>query len=255
MDNTGTSTAGVQTLLRGLAIINAVDKGHHDLKSIGEFTSITRSTTHRLAAALVEQRYLRYSHGEGYTLGSRLMELGARALESTSLLSLARPVLQKLAHFTLDTVHLAVCEDDEVLYLDKINSQRGLEMRSRIGTRMPLPLTGIGKALLLNHSEEEWRTLFLRYCREDALEDFMTKMRTYARDGYAFDLEENEPTIRCVAAPVFDASNTLVAAISVASTTTYMSLERMRELTPFVQACAGEISQELGWSKQQKHQR
>ena len=130
MAETSSTTAGAQTLLRGLAVLNAVYNGCHDLKSIGEFTGTTRSTTHRLVTVLVEQRYLRHVPTQGYQLGAKLIEFGARALESTSLYEIAQPVLQRLARYTLDTVHLGIVEGDEVLYLEKINSQRGLEMRS-----------------------------------------------------------------------------------------------------------------------------
>jgi DNA-binding IclR family transcriptional regulator len=71
-------------------------------------------------------------------------------------------------------------------------------------------------------------------------------MLAYVAGQYAFDLEDNEPSIRCVAAPVRDASQRIVAAISVASTVPYMSLERMQQLTPAVQAAARSLSQELG---------
>ncbi len=108
----------------------------------------------------MEQRYLRHVPTQGYQLGAKLIEFGARALESTSLYEIAQPVLQRLARYTSDTVHLGIVEGDEVLYLEKINSQRGLEMRSRPCHRMPLAITGIGKALILNRTEEEWRTLF-----------------------------------------------------------------------------------------------
>ncbi|MBA1686681.1 IclR family transcriptional regulator, partial [Escherichia coli] len=151
--------------------------------------------------------------------------------------------------YTLDTVHLGIVEGDEVLYLEKINSQRGLEMRSRPGHRMPLAITGIGKALILNRTEEEWRTLFKTCGDETKLGAFIQNMRRYAASGFAFDLEENEPTIRCVAAPVYNARDEIVAAISVASTTTYMSLARLEELAPYVKSCAEEISAELGWGK------
>ncbi|MFP4906419.1 IclR family transcriptional regulator C-terminal domain-containing protein, partial [Paraburkholderia sp. BR14261] len=70
---------------------------------------------------------------------------------------------------------------------------------------------------------------------------------TYSAGGYTFDLEENEISIRCVAAPVRDASGAIVAALSVASTIPYMPLERMDELIPVVQREARAISQELGW--------
>ncbi len=85
MAETSSTTAGAQTLLRGLAVLNAVYNGCHDLKSIGEFTGTTRSTTHRLVTVLVEQRYLRHVPTQGYQLGAKLIEFGARALESTSL--------------------------------------------------------------------------------------------------------------------------------------------------------------------------
>lgn len=249
MAETSSTTAGAQTLLRGLAVLNAVYNGCHDLKSIGEFTGTTRSTTHRLVTVLVEQRYLRHVPTQGYQLGAKLIEFGARALESTSLYEIAQPVLQRLARYTLDTVHLGIVEGDEVLYLEKINSQRGLEMRSRPGHRMPLAITGIGKALILNRTEEEWRTLFKTCGDETKLGAFIQNMRRYAASGFAFDLEENEPTIRCVAEPVYNARDEIVAAISVASTTTYMSLARLEELAPYVKSCAEEISAELGWGK------
>ena len=109
MAETSSTTAGAQTLLRGLAVLNAVYNGCHDLKSIGEFTGTTRSTTHRLVTVLVEQRYLRHVPTQGYQLGAKLIEFGARALESTSLYEIAQPVLQRLARYTLDTEHLGIC--------------------------------------------------------------------------------------------------------------------------------------------------
>lgn len=162
---------------------------------------------------------------------------------------LPSPFCNALPVTPLDTVHLGIVEGDEVLYLEKINSQRGLEMRSRLCHRMPLAITGIGKALILNRTEEEWRTLFKTCGDETKLGAFIQNMRRYAASGFAFDLEENEMTIRCVAAPVYNARDEIVAAISVASTTTYMSLARLEELAPYVKSCAEEISAELGWGK------
>ena len=76
---------------------------------------------------------------------------------------------------------------------------------------------------------------------------FLQRMVRYAAGGFAFDLEENEPSIRCVSAPVRDATGAIVAAISVASTIPYMPSERMDELIPLMQREARGISEELGW--------
>ncbi len=253
----GASQAGTQTLLRGLAILEAAAAGVRDLRSFGAVLGTTRSTTHRLVSSLVQARYLRQVQG-GYLLGPKLIELGTIALEQMPLTAVARTHLEALANATLDTIHLGVRDGDDVLYIDKIPGQRGLEMRSRVGHRMPLASTGIGKAMMLDLSPQSWRDLFeasrrtlagVSFRPDHSLEPetFLKRMATYAAGGYTFDLEENEISIRCVAAPVRDASGAIVAALSVASTIPYMPLERMDELIPVVQREARAISQELGW--------
>lgn len=149
---------GTQTLLRGLAILEATAAGARDLKSLGLALGMTRSTTHRLVSSLVHERYLR--HGpHGIALGPRLIELGAAALDQMPLTTVARPHLEALAAITRDTVHLGVRDGDDVLYVHKIAGTRGLEMRSRVGHRMPLATTGIGRALSLELVPEEWLRL------------------------------------------------------------------------------------------------
>ncbi|TDV18377.1 IclR family transcriptional regulator [Paraburkholderia caballeronis] len=249
--------AGTQTLLRGLAILEAAAAGVRDLRSFGAVLGTTRSTTHRLVSSLVQARYLRQVQG-GYLLGPKLIELGTIALEQMPLTAVARAHLEALADHTRDTIHLGVRDGDDVLYIDKIPGQRGLEMRSRVGHRMPLASTGIGKAMMLDLAPDTWRKLYDASRRTLAgasfkpdhhpdPDAFLKRMTTYAAGGYTFDLEENEISIRCVAAPVRDASGAIVAALSVASTIPYMPLERMDELIPVVQHEARAISLELGW--------
>jgi DNA-binding IclR family transcriptional regulator len=249
--------AGTQTLLRGLAILEAAAGGARDLRSIGAALGTTRSTTHRLVSSLVQARYLRQVGG-GYLLGPKLIELGTIALEQMPLTAVARPHLQVLAEHTHDTIHLGVRDGDDVLYIDKIPGTRGLEMRSRVGHRMPLASTGIGKAMMLDLPPETWKKLLeashrvlakvsFRPDHQPDIDTFIQRMTRYSQGGFTFDLEENEASIRCVAAPVRDASGAIVAALSVASTIPYMPSERMEELIPVVQREARAISQELGW--------
>lgn len=249
--------AGTQTLLRGLAIIEACANGARDMRAFAAAIGTTRSTTHRLVSSLVHARYLR-NGPNGYLLGPKLIELGTIALEQMPLTAVARPHLERLSEATLDTIHLGVRDGDYVLYIDKIPGTRGLEMRSRIGHRMPLALTGIGKALMLDLSPQTWSALYdsarralesLRFDHDGRPDKplFLQRLVRFSAGGYAFDHEENEPQIRCVAAPIRDASGTIIAAVSVASTIPYMSLERMDELVPIVQREARAISEELGW--------
>jgi DNA-binding IclR family transcriptional regulator len=252
---------GAQALFRGLAVIDAVAQGASSLADIGARIGCTRSTTHRLISALVQAGHLRAIGGSagGYQLGPKLIELGYKARAQMPLANIARPHLQALARLTQDTVHLGVREDGDVLYIEKLPSSRGLEMRSRIGLRMPLALTGIGKSLMLDLNEAQWSELYEQGLRQRAglsglrevftpWDEFRDLMKDYARGGFSLDLEENELGVRCVAAPVRDASGQIVAALSVAGAVPYMPQARLHELRPDVTACAVAISRELGWS-------
>jgi DNA-binding IclR family transcriptional regulator len=80
-----------------------------------------------------------------------------------------------------------------------------------------------------------------------AEEDFVARMSHYRKGGYSYDMEENEPGIRCVAAPVHDGSGSIVGAISVSATAPYMPADRMRELLTPVPQVAAAISGEMGY--------
>ena len=243
---------GSQTLLRGLDVLDAVAKGATDLAALSAALGTTRSTTHRLAATLVERRYLNFVPREGYSLGPKLLELGFRAQNAMPVPRVARPYLERLSEACEDTIHLGVLEGVWALYLDKIPGRRRIEISSRVGERHPVWSTGLGKALILDMDEARWRGFHgvgeaRGAHRERDLEGWLARMRAYARRGAAFDLEENEPQIRCVAAPIREASGATVAAFSISSTAQYMDEARMERLADDVQDVARAISRALGW--------
>ena len=243
---------GSQTLIRGLDVIELVADGPITLGELADRLGLTRSTTHRLASALVDRRYLRFVPRSGYSLGPKLLELGFRVRDELDLPRVAAPQLERLALLTEDTVHLGILDHGRVLYLDKIAGKRRINISSRVGELQPVHSTGLGKALLLDHDEESWENCFRAENSSqrtpDALAKWLERMRTYAQAGYAFDLEENEDQIRCVAAPVRDVAGRIIAAISVSSAAQYMSDERMQTLTKDVVETAHRISEDLGWT-------
>jgi DNA-binding IclR family transcriptional regulator len=244
--------SGSQTLLRGLDVLEAVADGPTPLVELAARLGLNRSTAHRLASALVERRYLAFEPRVGYRLGPKLLELGFLAQDQADLVQLARPHLEALAAATEDTVHLGVIEAERALYLDKIPGRRRVEISSRVGDRHPLTSTGLGKALLLDLADAEWQRLFQAEDhsghRGVDYSTWQQRMRNYVAAGYAFDLEENEDQIRCVAAPIRDASGGIVAALSVSSAAQYMADERMTGLIPQVRETADAISRDLGWT-------
>jgi DNA-binding IclR family transcriptional regulator len=252
-----TQGTGTQTLLRGLALLECVADGIGDVKGIAARLGTPRSTTNRMLTSLVAEGYLHHIPYKGYLLGPKLIQLGMKALEQRPLVAIARPHIEALAQATGDTVHLGVEENGEVFYLDKIPGTRGLEMRSRTGQRMPLASTGLGKALMLGMPPARWRVLHAMTCPAESpagrprpadLPVFEEQLNRYVAQGWAMDLEENELGIRCVAAPVRDGRNLVVAAVSVASAVPYMPDDRMATLGPLVRATAEAISKDLGWT-------
>lgn len=243
---------GSQTLVRGLDMLDKVIDGPVKLAELSQRMGLTRSTTHRLANALIDRGFLSYLPRDGYQLGPKLIQLGFLAQSQADIVQIARPRMEDLAARTEDTVHLGRLDGDLALYLDKIAGRRRVEISSRIGDRQPLTSTGLGKALLVDASEAEWDRLF----RDDQAqgapkadrEVWFERMRNYAEAGHAFDLEENEDLIRCVAAPIRDVSGKIVAAISVSSAAQYMDDGRMAELSGDVRETAQRISSDLGWS-------
>jgi DNA-binding IclR family transcriptional regulator len=244
--------AGTQTLFRGLDVVDAVAAGATSLTELAAAIGLTRSTTHRLATTLVERRYLAFTRHDGYVLGPKLLELGHLTARRMDLPRVAREHLEALSASTGDTVHLGILNENQVLYLDKVTGTRRVEVCSRIGERQPLRSTGLGKALILDAGEKQWREYYDHEARlgngyDVPMDEWLRRMREYAAQGYAFDLEENEDRIRCVAAPIRGVAGAIVGAISVTSAAQYMSDLRMRGVSFEVQKAAQAISAALGF--------
>jgi DNA-binding IclR family transcriptional regulator len=249
--------AGTQTLVRGLDVIDAVAAGAASLAELATAIGLNRSTTHRLASALVERRYLDFFRQRGYALGPKLLELGYETGRQMELPRVAREHLEALSASTGDTVHLGVLDGWGVVYLDKITGSRRVDVCSRLGERQPLRSTGLGKALILDAGEKQWREYYEHEARlgnryKVSLKGWLSRMREYAAQGFAFDLEENEDRIRCVAAPIRGVSGAIVGSISVTSAAQYMDEVRMRRLSFVVKKTAHAISAALGFNHSAK---
>jgi DNA-binding IclR family transcriptional regulator len=243
---------GALTLFKGLEVLSRVAKGDVTLGQMSKALQLNKTTVHRLASTLVEAGYLSFNSRDGYALGTKLLELGYAASQQITLTRVSREHLRQLSIDTGDTVNLGVLERDQVHYIDKIPGSRRIEVRCVVGERQPLRHTGLGKALLLDESEEVWREVFLREAaifpryRYD-LRQWLEVMRAYREKGAALDLDENEDHIRCVAAPIRDMGGKIIAAVSVSSIAQYMDDARIETVTAYVQEATAKISAEFGY--------
>ncbi|WCM40345.1 helix-turn-helix domain-containing protein [Thermus antranikianii] len=244
-------TSGTQTLLRGLLLLEKVGEGVRDLPTLASSLGLSRSTTYRILSALVRAGYLVHEPKIGYRLGPQLIRLGFKAYGQLQLPILARPHLERLRDATNETVHLAIREGAEVIYIDKVPGRRELQLASQIGSRFPAQSTALGKAILAWLPEEEARRAFVPGLKRTERtiaewELFLDELKRTRQRGYALDMEENETGVRCVAAPIFNGRGEPVAAVSVSTASIYLDDTRVPEVAHMVQQVAQAISRELG---------
>jgi IclR family acetate operon transcriptional repressor len=181
-----------------------------------------RGSLHRQLSNLVGEGLLTLNRDHSYALGLRLLKFASQAWSSNQFRKIAEPHLKRLHEATGETVHLGVLNFTEVIYLDKVESRQAVRMHSQIGNASPAYCTGVGKAAMSVLPRERLaeivaRIEFRRYTQftlpdADALSAEIEEIR---RTGLAFDREEHEIGIRCIAAPVCSADRQFVAGISV----------------------------------------
>ncbi|MDN5896337.1 MAG: IclR family transcriptional regulator [Nocardioides sp.] len=183
-------------------------------------TSLAKGTLHRLVADLVALRLLDREEGE-YHLGRGLFELGMRASVERGLLEVATPFLEDLYERTHETVHLGLREGREVVYVAKMGGHQQAKSPSRLGGRMPLHATAIGKVLLA-HGPAQLQQEVLSGALERLAPRTITAPGILRRQldeiverGVGFEFEESTIGLVCVAAPIFDRADEAVAAVSV----------------------------------------
>lgn len=186
-------------------------------------TGLAKSTLHRTLADLVGHGLLeRPDHaGGGYRLSGLVFELGMRASVGRGLLEVATPFLEDLYEHTHETVHLGVREGSEVVYVAKMGGHRQVRAPSRLGGRMPLHATAIGKVLLAHAPAPERDALLAAplarrgprsITHAPALRAQLAEIR---ERGVAFEYEESAVGVTCVAAGVPEPGQGLRTAVSV----------------------------------------
>jgi DNA-binding IclR family transcriptional regulator len=136
----------------------------------------------------------------------------------------------------------------DVLYVAQVPGRRRLEIRHRVGDRNRIRDTALGRALMLDETPARWAGLFAEDPASAEASAFLRDMETARGTGYALHLEDGGDSIRCIAAPIRDASGAIVAALSLSSVPQYMDLARMTALAPRVVEAALEIGQALGFN-------
>ncbi|MFC4402749.1 IclR family transcriptional regulator [Gracilibacillus xinjiangensis] len=250
----------VQSVERTLSILESLAKFPEGLSvtQLAKEMDLAKSTTHRLLNTLSTKGYVeKNEHSGHYQLGIQCLVIASSLLNNLDIRKVAKESLQKLAETSGEVVHLCVCDSNEAVYIDKVESEHTLRMYSQIGRRAYMHCTGVGKALLSGFTEQEVNQLVEEKGLPKFTETTITEqdklqkeLNTIREKGFAIDEQEHESGIRCIAAPVFDHDGMVVAAISIAGPADRVTKERVNgELAKEIVIQSKTISKKLGYMK------
>ena len=199
----------VERLFTVLEIL--ADKGTLSLQEITAASGLNKTTAFRILHSLMSLGYVRQDDAGGrYSLTLKLTSLADQILDKEDIISIIHPHLIRLMEDTHETVHLVRRESSEAVYIDKVESKfNSFRMISRIGARVPLYSTAVGKAIAAEMDPEEleqmWSQSDIRPITPHTITDlneFRLRLRDVRSMGYALDDEENEIGVRCFAASI-----------------------------------------------------
>lgn len=242
-----------QTVLgRAFKLLEAFDPEGSQLgvAELARRADLPKATTFRLANQLVGLGALERCHS-GYRLGMRLFELGSMVSAQRRLRDAALPLMEDLYEATHETVHLAVRDGLSVLYIEKIRGRNSASTRTQIGTQRPMHCTALGKAILARSDDsltqsvvEAGLTRYTPYTITSS-QRLLEELETARRDGVAYDREEYQLGVTCVAAAIVGHDHDVRAALSVCGLAGRFHAERQAAA---VRTATLALSRTLGYS-------
>lgn len=245
----------IQVIERMMKLLDVLSYYHDpvSLKQLAMETGLHPSTAHRILGAMTVSGFVERADPGTYRLGIRLLELGNVVKSRINIRDSAMPLMQQLHQRIGESVNLGVRQGDEIVYVERTSSGRSsVRVVHLVGARAPLHVTAVGKLYLVEDGADKVR----EYAKRTGLPGFTpTSIRTLPalekelervrRHGVAFDNEEIEQGLRCIAAPIRDDSGELVAGLSVSA-----PAERHNpEWAAIVRGAADEISTAIGYAR------
>lgn len=258
-EGTNENRYNIRVLDRAFRILSLLSDGKpRSLQELCEGIELSPSTTFRLLSTLSYYRYITRDENTGrYSLWLACLELARGFNESYDLRRIAVPELEELRDDVKETVHLAILDQIEVVYIEKLPGLHAIGlMGSRVGGRSPAYCTGVGKVLLAYEKpeiiEEYFQNIELQRFTERTITSFVqlsSNLDSVRKNGFALDHGEHESQVRCVAAPIFDINSKVIAGLSISGPAERMEpLEQQLELIKKAKQTATNISLKLGYS-------
>jgi DNA-binding IclR family transcriptional regulator len=249
-----------QTVLKALDTLECLASADQPLSAqeVARRCDLSRPTAYRLLTTLLARDYVTTAQDSGhYHIGAQVLSLSKSFLDRLDLPDLARADMRELGQVSGETVHLAVLDGTEILYVGRVDGSQSVRMHCTIGTRNPLYCTAMGKAILAFLLNEKRAALLDQITLTPRTPNTITdrtaleeQLELVHAQGYAIDDMEIEEGIRCVGAPIFDHTGRVIAAVSTSGPAYRISVARLEELCGAVVEATEAISRKLGYISQ-----
>lgn len=242
------------TLGKAVAVLEAIALSDTPMRFTDLLARVPqpRGTLHRQVTNLIDEGFLSVNRDQTYELGLRFLTFAAKTWSKNRFREVAEPLLQQLHDATGETIHLGVLAGAEVVYLDKVESRQAVRMYSQIGNASPTYCTGVGKTALSTLSEHEVRLRldgveFRQFTPSTLknIEALLAELQEIRDSGFAFDRQEHEPGIHCVAAPIRSQGGLILAGISVTAPSFRVSMQQLENWAGLVCDTAKAIEREI----------
>ena len=245
----------VNAVFRTFTILERLaEKRDYSLEELAHAVGLPKPTTYRFLQTMQEIGYVRKSDTDRYSMSLKLFNVGSHALDHLDLHDAAWPEARALLDLYGESVHMGVLDGDSAVYVLKLDSTHSVCMHSRVGRRVPLHCTAIGKVLLAFSADDITERVLtqagLMAFTEKTITDsavLIEEIKETRARGYGVDLEEYELGVLCIAAPVFDYAGSCIAALSVSRPRFRFDPARRGEYAAAVMAAAAKISESLGY--------
>ena len=247
---------GVQSVDRALTLIETLaedDEGYR-LTDLAVRTGLSTSTVHRLLTTLEKRRFVQFDRSEAkWHIGVRSFSVGSTFARRRNFVAHAMPYLRKLRDLTRETANLAVVDDETIIVLTRVESREIMRSLTKVGGRVAMVASGVGKAVLATYSDEDVSAIIHRQGMPRLTEKSIVRpgelfkaLQIIRQQCYAVDDEEARIGLRCVAAVVYNDCSEPLATISVSGMTSRFTDERLPVIGNIVRDVAAELTVALG---------
>jgi IclR family acetate operon transcriptional repressor len=252
----GTVAAQVQSLTRGLSILEGLARaeGGLTLTELAQRVDLPPSTAHRLLSTLERMGYVFQAGDLGlWYVGLQAFAVGSSFLASRDWVAQSHPYMRRLMEQAGETAHLAIPDGTEAVFIDQVQCRETMRTIVRLGSRVPLHASGVGKAIFATLPDEQIDAILkvkglprITHNTITAPETMWASIRVIRQRGFSFDDEEHLVGTRCVASPIYDEHAESLGAISLAGPVSRLPDARIQKLGPIVAHFAEDITRRLG---------